>query len=93
MWEENALPSGEHFYYDESFNMMVRWGWVQRSKEEWLKSGENMGCLKLSASEVLCDHKIPMKLKGRLYERAIRPTMIYNAIKPIDGLGMWNRAR
>jgi hypothetical protein len=31
------------------------------------------------ASGVLCDKKVPQKLKGKLYRMVIRPTMLYGA--------------
>jgi hypothetical protein len=31
------------------------------------------------ASGILCDKKVPQKLKGKLYRMAIRPTMLYGA--------------
>jgi hypothetical protein len=31
------------------------------------------------ASEVLCDKRVPQKLKNKFYRTAIRPTMLYGA--------------
>jgi hypothetical protein len=42
-----------------------------RIKTGWLKWRQ--------ASDVLCDPRVPLKLKGKLYRTAIRPTMLYGA--------------
>ena len=44
---------------------------VHRIKSGWLKWR--------SASGVLCDRRIPMKLKGKFYRTAIRPAMLYGS--------------
>jgi hypothetical protein len=31
------------------------------------------------ASSVLCDRRVPLKLKGKFYRTAIRPVMLYGA--------------
>jgi len=48
---------------DEDVNHRIRAGWVK-----WRQ-----------ASGVLCDKKIPLKLKGKFYKTAIRPAMLYGA--------------
>jgi hypothetical protein len=40
-----------------------------RIKADWLKWHQTSG--------VLCDPRVPLKLKGKLYRTAIRPTMLY----------------
>jgi hypothetical protein len=40
-----------------------------RIKTDWLKWCE--------ASDVLCDTRVPLKLKGKFYRTAIRPAMLY----------------
>jgi hypothetical protein len=42
-----------------------------RIKVSWLKWRQ--------ASDVLCDPRVPLKLKGKFYKTAIRPTMLYGA--------------
>jgi hypothetical protein len=42
-----------------------------RIKASWLKWCQ--------ASGVLCDPRVPLKLKGKLYRTAIRPAMLYGA--------------
>jgi hypothetical protein len=42
-----------------------------RIKADWLKWRQ--------ASGVLCDPRVPLKLKGKFYRTAIRPTMLYGA--------------
>jgi hypothetical protein len=40
-----------------------------RIKAGWLKWRQ--------ASGVLCDHKVPLKIKGKFYRTVIRPAMLY----------------
>jgi hypothetical protein len=42
-----------------------------RIKASWLKRRQ--------ASGVLCDHRVPLKLKSKFYKIAIRPAMLYEA--------------
>jgi hypothetical protein len=42
-----------------------------RIKVGWLKWRQ--------ASDILCDPRVPLKLKGKFYRTAIRPTMLYGA--------------
>jgi hypothetical protein len=42
-----------------------------RIKASWLKRRQ--------ASSVLCDHRVPLKLKSKFYKIAIRPAMLYEA--------------
>jgi hypothetical protein len=42
-----------------------------RIKVIWLKWRQ--------ASDILCDSRVPLKLKGKFYMTAIRPTMLYGA--------------
>jgi hypothetical protein len=42
-----------------------------RIKTDWLKWRQ--------ASGVLCDRRVPVKLKGKFYRTVIRPAMLYGA--------------
>jgi hypothetical protein len=42
-----------------------------RTKASWLKWRQ--------ASDVLCNPRVPLKLKGKFYTTAIRPAMLYGA--------------
>jgi hypothetical protein len=42
-----------------------------RIKADWLKWRQTSG--------VLCDPRVPLKLKGKLYRTTIRPVMLYGA--------------
>ena len=42
-----------------------------RIKAEWIKWRQ--------ASDILCDKRVPQKLKGKFYRTAIRPAMLYGA--------------
>ena len=48
---------------DEDISHRIRVGW-----QKWKK-----------ASGVLCDKRIPLKLKGRVYRMVVRPTLLYGA--------------
>ena len=70
--EDQEIPKREHFRYLGS--MISRDGEIgddvtHRIKVGWLKWR--------SASGVLCDRRIPVKLKGKFYRTAIRPAMLY----------------
>jgi len=69
-----VIPRVEKFKYlgsiveekrdiDEDINHSVRVGW-----QKWKK-----------ASEVLCDNRIPFRLKGRVYRMVVRPALLYGA--------------
>ena len=68
------LPKVNHFRYlgsiiqqdgniDEDVTHRIQSGWLK-----WR-----------SATGVLCDHKVPTKLKGKFYRTAIRPVMLYGS--------------
>jgi len=48
---------------DEGISHRIRVGW-----KKWKK-----------ASEVLCDKRIPFRLKGRVYRMVVRPALLYEA--------------
>jgi hypothetical protein len=48
---------------DEDLSHRIKTGWLK-----WRK-----------VSGVLCDHRMPLKLKGKFYRNAIRPAMLYAA--------------
>ncbi|KAE8728970.1 Detected protein of unknown function [Hibiscus syriacus] len=72
--EGHVLPSKDCFKYLES--MIHKDGGVDddvthRIKAGWLKWR--------AATGVLCDKKVPLKLKGKFYRMAIRPTLLYRS--------------
>ena len=48
---------------DEDVNHRIKAGWMK-----WRQ-----------ASGILCDKRVPQKLKGKFYRTAVRPTMLYGA--------------
>ena len=69
-----VIPRVERFRYlgsiihengeiDEDINQRIKIGW-----QKWKK-----------ASGVLCNKRIPLKLKGRVYRMVVRPTLLYGA--------------
>ncbi len=69
-----VLPQSNHFKYLSSI-LQVDGGCEEdvshRIKAGWLKWRRVTG--------VLCDHKIPNKLKGKFYRSAIRPAILYGS--------------
>jgi hypothetical protein len=69
-----VLPKKDTFHYMEM--MLQKNGDIDedishRIKDNWLKWRQ--------ASGVLCDPRVPLKLKVKFYRTAIRPTMLYGA--------------
>jgi hypothetical protein len=69
-----VIPKKDIFHYLRS--MLQKDGDIDedlshRIKSSWLKWRQ--------ASGVLCDPKVPLKLKGKFYRTAIRPAMLYGA--------------
>ena len=48
---------------DEDVNHRIKAGWIK-----WCQ-----------ASRILCDKRVPQKLKGKFYMTAVRPAMLYGA--------------
>ncbi|KAI8559570.1 hypothetical protein RHMOL_Rhmol04G0184900 [Rhododendron molle] len=72
MIQDQEIPKSDHFRYlgliisiDEEITDDV----THRIQVGWLKWR--------SATGVLCDKRVPTKLKGKFYETAIRPAMLY----------------
>ena len=70
--EDHIIPEVTHFKYlgsivqnDAQIEANVR----HRIQSRWLKWRR--------ASCVLCDKKVPLKLKGNFYRTAVRPAMLY----------------
>ena len=72
---EAVIPRVERFKYlgsiiheegeiDEDINQRIKIGW-----QKWKK-----------VSGVLCDKRIPLKLKGRVYRMIVRPTLLYGCL-------------
>jgi hypothetical protein len=69
-----VVPKKDHFRYLGS--MLQRDGDIDedvshRIKPGWMKWRQ--------ASGVLCDKRVPQKLKGKFYRTTIRPVMLYGA--------------
>jgi hypothetical protein len=69
-----VVPKKDTFHYLGS--MLQKNGDIDedvnhRIKADWLKWCQ--------ASDVLCDPRVPLKLKGKFYKTAIRSTMLYGA--------------
>jgi hypothetical protein len=62
------------FYYLRS--MLQKNGDIDKDVNHRIKAGWLKWC---QVSDVLCDPKVPLKLKGKFYRIAIRPTMLYGA--------------
>jgi hypothetical protein len=69
-----VVPKKDTFHYlgsmlqrdgdiDEDVSHRIKAGWMKRRQ----------------ASRVLCDKRVPQKLKGKFYRTAIRPAMLYGA--------------
>ncbi|MES6371410.1 hypothetical protein U6J70_12350, partial [Cutibacterium acnes] len=70
--DNQDIPQSDHFRYLGS--IMHKEGDIvddvaHRIRAGWLKWR--------GASRVLCDKRIPLKLKGKFYKTAIRPAMLY----------------
>jgi hypothetical protein len=69
-----VVPKKDTFCYLGSMlqkNGDIDEGVSHRIKAGWLKWRQ--------ASDVLCDPRVPLKLKGKFYRTAIRLTMLYRA--------------
>jgi hypothetical protein len=69
-----VVPKKDTFHYLGS--MLQKNGDIDedvshRIKDSWLKWRQ--------ASGILCDPRVPLKLKGKFYRTAIRPAMLYGA--------------
>jgi hypothetical protein len=62
------------FYYLRS--MLQKNGDIDEDVNHRIKAGWLKWC---QISDVLCDPRVPLKLKGKFYRIAIRPAMLYGA--------------
>jgi hypothetical protein len=62
------------FYYLRS--MLQKNGDIDEDVNHRIKAGWLKWC---QVSDVLCDPKVPLKLKGKFYRIAIQPAMLYGA--------------
>ena len=72
--EGQEIPKRDHFCYLGSIihkDGDVSDDVIHRIKAGWIKWR--------SATGVLCDRRIPVKLKGKFYRTAIRPAMLYGS--------------
>jgi hypothetical protein len=72
--DSQVVPKKDTFHYLGS--MLQKNGDIDedvshRIKADWLKWRQ--------ASDVLCDSRVPLKLKDKFYRTAIRPVMLYRA--------------
>jgi hypothetical protein len=78
--EMNVRLDGQVILKKDIFNylgsMLQKNGVIDEDVSHKIKAG----WLKLrQVFDVLCDPKVPLKLKGKFYKTAIRPTMLYGA--------------
>ena len=59
---------------DADVSHIIKAGWIK-----WLQ-----------ASSILCDKRVPQKLKGKFYRTTIRPAMLYGAVVGLQRLDMFN---
>ena len=57
-------------------SMLQRDGDIDEDVSHRIKAGQMKWC---QASGVLCEKRVPQKLKGKFYRTAIRPVMLYGA--------------
>ena len=69
-----VVPQKDTFGYLGS--MLQKDGDIDEDVSQRIKAGWMKWC---QASGVLCDKRVPQKLKGRFYRTAIRPAMLYGA--------------
>jgi len=54
----------ENRNFDEDVKHRIRWGWIK-----WRE-----------ASGVLCNNRIPMRLKGKFCKSVVKPNMLYGSV-------------
>jgi hypothetical protein len=69
-----VVPKKDTFHYLGS--MLQKNGDIDEDVSHRIKVGWLKWC---QASDVLCDPRVPLKLKSKFYRTAIRPAMLYGA--------------
>ena len=78
--EEEVILDGQVVSQKDTFrylgSMLQEDGGIDEDVNHRMKVGWMKWC---QASGILCDKRVPQKLKGKFYRTAVRPAMLYGA--------------